>query len=481
MIEESTLIREYVLSLRQKSASVFLGSGMSLSVFKKDWGKLIRPYAKRIGLKGKILNYPFAAQAYVNAGHDELQFKSSIANNFKSAKITPFHDLIAKLPIHNYWTTNYDTLIENALNANKKHYDVMYNNDSFCVLDDQRDRIVYKCHGDCNDPQSIIITKSDYEKFRFNSFNFTHALYNELASSTILFLGYSFNDPDINNIIETLSVINETHSTHFFITKKETGNDECSQQHWVDNIKRYGIETLLIDDYNYIDIIMEKIAKQYMAYKILISGSAVDYKQFLPTADSENFLNRLGYELVKYDCSESNTGHGLTIVNGNGKGVGPFLYEGIAEAAASFGLDMADYLIMYPFPKIYYEQFEKELTLEEKYHAYRENMISKCGIVFFIFGNKYNPDNEIVNADGVRKEFDIAVKQGKYVFPIGATGYMAKELANEVLSNFEKYNGDMPNIKVILQELNDYAITPQKIIEKIIQIIDILAFRPELM
>ena len=80
----------------------------------------------------------------------------------------------------------------------------------------------------------------------------------------------------------------------------------------------------------------------------------------------------------------------------------------------------------------------------------------------------------------MRKEFDIAVKQHKYVFPIGATGYMAKELANEVLSNFEYYNGNMPNIKSLLQELNDSTIAPKKVIEKIIQIIDILAFRPEL-
>ena len=34
MIEKSTLIREYVTALRQKNASIFIGSGMSNSIFK---------------------------------------------------------------------------------------------------------------------------------------------------------------------------------------------------------------------------------------------------------------------------------------------------------------------------------------------------------------------------------------------------------------------------------------------------------------
>lgn len=106
-------------------------------------------------------------------------------------------------------------------------------------------------------------------------------------------------------------------------------------------------------------------------------------------------------------------------------------------------------------------------------------MIDKCGIVFFMFGNRYDDKGNLVNALGVRKEFDIAVKKHKYVFPIGATSYMAKELANQVLANFEQYNGKMPHIKRILKQLNSPKIKPDKIIDNILDIIDILAFRPE--
>lgn len=105
-------------------------------------------------------------------------------------------------------------------------------------------------------------------------------------------------------------------------------------------------------------------------------------------------------------------------------------------------------------------------------------MISKCGAVFFLFGNKMD-EKGLTNASGVKKEFEIAVKNEKYVFPIGATGYMAKELADIVLSDFEKYNGKMPKVKKILKKLNNSNTSPEEIIDGVLHIIDAIAFRPE--
>lgn len=98
---------------------------------------------------------------------------------------------------------------------------------------------------------------------------------------------------------------------------------------------------------------------------------------------------------------------------------------------------------------------------------------------FFIFGNKKNADGNIINADGVKKEFDIAVEKGKYVFPIGSTGYMAKELADLVVKDFEKYNGELPNIKAKYLEICEQNVSNRKILDNIFYIIDALAFRSD--
>lgn len=86
MVDKSVLIREYVTALRQNNASIFIGSGMSKSVSGLDWKDLIMPYAEIIGYSQKDNNYPFIAQAYVNAGHDVNGFKKIYAINLKAVK-----------------------------------------------------------------------------------------------------------------------------------------------------------------------------------------------------------------------------------------------------------------------------------------------------------------------------------------------------------------------------------------------------------
>lgn len=471
--ERQVLINEYVKALHDCNASIFLGAGFSYDVFKKDWSKLLAPYATQLGVGStKQLSLPQVAQAYASKFSYET-LKKSISKIFISDIVSEKHRLIAHLPIQNYWTTNYDHLIENALNAEKKNYDKMFSNDSFSSVDGTRERIVFKCHGDCDNPESIIITQDDYDFYSHSSFNFVTSLLKELATNTILFLGYSFNDPDINNLLAQVKIHNNVSNLHYLITKKEVKPKEQTKQAlWMANLERYGIQTLLVDDYNDIVIILKEIERQYMSSKVLISGSAETYAEYGNDETAQDLISKLGFELVEFDNE-------IEIINGNGKGVGPLLYEGVAEAVAKNNLDLAKNLTIFPFSKKYYEKFEKEPSVEEQWHLYRSNMVSKCGIVFFIFGNRYDDFGKIANAPGVRKEFEIAYNQNTYVFPIGATGYMVKELADLVLSDFKKYNGNMPNLRKSLEELNTPHLSADKIIELVKFIIDTLAYRPE--
>ncbi len=477
MIEsKEILINEYVNALRMNSASVFIGAGFSYNLVHLDWDKLIKqPLLEEIGLtQDSALSNPKIAQYYMNTTGKSLEeFKKEVAVHFITEKFEYKHELLARLPIRNYWTTNYDTIIENALKYVRKTFDIKNDNVSFANIYDSRNSIVYKVHGDINTYKDIIITEDDYDAFEQTHPNFYTALEHELSLNTMLFIGYSFNDPDIT---KKLKLKNDGNLVkHFFIIKKEQQVDKQREQElFLKDIERYSIQSLYIDEYNEVKEIVEAIYKQYMSYKVLISGSAHAYTEYGSDEEARDLIYSLGYHLVDMD-----KGHGIKIINGNGFGIGPVLYEGVAEAAAINDLDMADYLKLYPFPKKYYSQHIKTKSLESIYNPYREKMIHQCGIAFFLFGNKKNANGEIINADGVKKEFDIAVEQKKYVFPIGATGYQAKELADLVLSNFEYYNGDMLSLKELLKQLNTPRLPKDEIINIVLTIIDILAFRPK--
>ncbi|AGM44765.1 hypothetical protein U876_07595 [Aeromonas hydrophila NJ-35] len=98
-------------------------------------------------------------------------------------------------------------------------------------------------------------------------------------------------------------------------------------------------------------------------------------------------------------------------------------------------------------------------------------MIGLSGIALFLFGNKLNEDSNVINAGGVRKEFEIAQGTGVAVLPIGVTGYMAKELAEEMLREPGKSFTQYPWLEKEVARLLDPAIDRTKINQDILSIL----------
>lgn len=63
-------------------------------------------------------------------------------------------------------------------------------------------------------------------------------------------------------------------------------------------------------------------------------------------------------------------------------------------------------------------------------------MISQCGAVFFLFGNKID-ENGLTNAAGVKKEFDIAVKMVS-MFPYWCNWIYGKRISRYCSWRFQK-------------------------------------------
>ena len=57
-------------------------------------------------------------------------------------------------------------------------------------------------------------------------------------------------------------------------------------------------------------------------------------------------------------------------------------------------------------------------------------MLSNCGIVIFIFGNKV-VDGNILISDGMMDEYAIAKEEGKLIIPVPHTGYAALKIWEE--------------------------------------------------
>ncbi|WP_116787288.1 SIR2 family NAD-dependent protein deacylase [Flavobacterium psychrotrophum] len=141
----------------------------------------------------------------------KLSSRNSLINilnkTFKDyTPLTTFlHEQIASIPhFKTIVTTNYDSLFENAYHGRSEK---IFHSKHIPYLDKNKVHI-YKIHGDLSDPDSIIITKDDYNKF-FKSNLENNILWTSvkacIASKNILFLGYNLEDSNIQVVFDKIA------------------------------------------------------------------------------------------------------------------------------------------------------------------------------------------------------------------------------------------------------------------------------------
>ncbi len=119
------LLDNYSRALRSRRASVLVGAGLSRAADLSDWRGLLREVARELGLDvDREHDLLSLAQYHVNV-RGRARINHLILEEFlKGTTPTVNHELLARLPLAELWTTNYDTLIEDAFAQAGKRVDV---------------------------------------------------------------------------------------------------------------------------------------------------------------------------------------------------------------------------------------------------------------------------------------------------------------------------------------------------------------------
>ena len=126
--EIEAFIKDFVSDLIENNVAIFAGAGMSKGAGYVDWSELLNDIAEEIGLKVKIENDLISlAQYHVNERGGKAGIIKKILQEFsEQAEPSENHKILARLPITTYWTTNYDTLIEDSLKDAYKVVDIKH-------------------------------------------------------------------------------------------------------------------------------------------------------------------------------------------------------------------------------------------------------------------------------------------------------------------------------------------------------------------
>ena len=196
-------ISDFSAAMLENNAAIFAGAGLSVPSGYVNWKELLRQFSDSIGLNiDKEYDLISVAQYYKNSAQSKNQISQKLIQEFtKDSKDNNLLTLLTSMPIETFWTTNYDHLIEDNLKKAGKRVDIKIDNNDLSITPPNIDATVYKFHGDISRPYEAILTRDDYESFDKSHKLFIQTLRGDLISKTFVFVGYSLNDPDIQQII----------------------------------------------------------------------------------------------------------------------------------------------------------------------------------------------------------------------------------------------------------------------------------------
>ncbi|MFG0262507.1 MAG: SIR2 family protein [Novipirellula sp. JB048] len=430
-VNRNAFLKEYSEALRNGNAALFVGAGASRSAGYVDWKGLLSGIADELGLDIKReSDLVTIAQFHLNDRKGRDKLNQILVDEFQeSHDPTETHKIIASLPVHTIWTTNYDDLLERAYEAAGKRADVKRHAEDINFTRGRSDVTIYKMHGDKTRVADAVLAKDDYETYHPKRELYSIALRGDLTQKTFLFVGISFTDPNLAYILNRVRQLVEMNGRkHYCLLRAPKAGDYDGAdydairfKHFIVDLERYNIRPILIDSYSEIPEILRELNRRSHLRDILISGSAADF-QPLGEPRFRDLCSALGTALID---------KGFNIISGFGLGVGSDVITG---AMRSLPRNDGDRLKLWPFPQGITDATKRTQLWSE----YRHRIISEAGICLVLSGNK-RVDGQVVAADGVREEVKITMDSGKIVLPIGATGFVAKDLWDKVTQDPATY------------------------------------------
>lgn len=468
-----TFVDKYLKAIRDENAAVFAGAGLSAGNGLVNWKGLLKNIAIELGLDvDKEYDLIALAQYYDNERGGRGGINSQLIEEFTKDVVSgENHKILASLPINTFWTTNYDKLIEKTLENYGKTVDTKICSENLANTTPRRDAVVYKMHGDITLAHDAVITKDDYESYNEKRQVFTTALQGDLIAKTFLFIGFSFDDPNLGYILSRIRILMGRNSRdHYcFLKRVDEGEFEekedfiyakTKQELKIKDLKRYRIQVLLVDDFNEITNVLRLIQCKIKRNNIFISGAAYEYGKW-GQSRAEDFIFNLSKKLAERNYK---------IICGFGVGIGSSVINGVlSHVYSSNKRHLDDFLILRPFPQNITDPVKRAYLWKK----YREDMLANAGIAVFFFGNKIE-NGKIVDSSGLIEEFDIAVDKGLKVIPVGCTGYVSKQLWERVTNKIEDFYAYSEELNNTIKELGIYTEDDTLIINNIIKSIGLL-------
>jgi hypothetical protein len=144
----------------------------------------------------------------------DSKFRNHLMNRLLTAKTSNVHSILSKKPFRAVITTNYDRLVEIYWEKEGKNPFVVIpqRSDSIATAIDSLQTIrdftsILRIHGSISDPASLIFFPRTYREIMFNNDSFRQFMSQVFRQFTVLFVGTSFRDPNLQSLLQWVYTI----------------------------------------------------------------------------------------------------------------------------------------------------------------------------------------------------------------------------------------------------------------------------------
>lgn len=330
--------------------------------------------------------------------------------------INDYHKALANMKLSTIWTTNYDTLLETAFL--EFLVDVKVNDDMISRNVINSEIEIIKMHGCISKSHhdEIIITQEDYEDFLVNKPAISQRLCNDLLKKSFLFIGYSYRDPNIRNImVAARRLSKKSTQEHYLILKRATDKDpiKCKeeakrQELWCMDLKRLGISTLLIDNYDELKDILVSISQRSRGKTVYITGSHESGKEV---------ARELGMKLAEEKD--------IILISGQSSGIGANAVSAFTEKCIINKVDVNNRMRIFPNPYAANPKFSNDLSLLPELKKYRAKLLNSTQVCIVFSGRS-----------GTEAEVEVAINRNCKIIPaIVDPGDKDNDVIKQIIKN----------------------------------------------
>jgi len=310
--------------LRNNKLVVFVGAGVSANYGLPNWDSLTKLFAEKLEIYekdetgNKTLKSKFTADEYIRFPLYYLtKFGTDQYWRLLNTALTPkvenknsydlYNKLLFQIKPQHIITTNFDNIID--IENDKLIYKYGVIKRDVDLAKTNKNNFIVKMHGDLEE-ENIVLNENDYLEYSHNFMLIENFVKSLLATHTLLFIGFSYSDPNFKKIHHWVqSILKKNSRKAYFFSTKNDGFDEYEIEYFTENhivlincVDLLGSEPLKQDEgerlYNMLSLLENDFISE-------LHDRLIKYKNFnyIPKIDIINEITDFPHDLIQYQSS----------------------------------------------------------------------------------------------------------------------------------------------------------------------------------